>query len=290
MLKPLMLLMLGLALSGPATGQHRSVPRPAKPVTPVRPKVWQTPRNRVVKAVKPVAVKPAAKTQQIIIAFRKNGECTLTAVGLGQFGCLGQSGVLYPKELYVSATAKERNHYSREFKVDMPFAIRIWGQKGIYIHEGRASLKTSGGQPSHGCIRLARPNAEKVYNWLQGRTKVTFTYPWTRATPVAATQPVTVPARQASAPKPTPRTEKSTGLAKIKKPVAAARQSSVSDSILKRPVAPRIAPAATPRKVVAAAGKPKAAPVVVRNRTAAPRPATSAGNRARRVRDMAWGF
>ncbi len=290
MLKPLMLLMLGLALSGPATGQHRSVPRPAKPVTPVRPKVWQTPRNRVVKAVKPVAAKPAAKTQQIIIAFRKNGECTLTAVGLGQFGCLGQSGVLYPKELYVSATAKERNHYSREFKVDMPFAIRIWGQKGIYIHEGRASLKTSGGQPSHGCIRLATPNAEKVYNWLQGRTKVTFTYPWTTATPVAAAQPVTVPARQASAPKPAPRAEKSTGLAKIKKPVAAARQVSASDNILKRPVAPRIAPAATPRKVVAAAVKPKAAPVVARNRTTPPRPATSAGTRVRRVRDMAWGF
>lgn len=170
-----------------------SKPAPAAPKRasqPVTTSKTTTPDKKKA-APAPVIAKKTGGTQQLMINFKANGECTLTAVGLGKFGCLGQPGVLYPKEFYISDDDKAGTHHSREFDVDLPYAILLWGQRGIYLHEGVASLKATGGQHSHGCIRVGKPNAAKVYKWLQGRTKVTITYPWeSTATALPSKPPV----------------------------------------------------------------------------------------------------
>lgn len=116
--------------------------------------------------------------KRIEIVFRENGEGTLNCDGLGKFPCLGQPGRGYPKDLTVGPADRELNHKSREFGVDMPFAIKIWGQKGIFIHEFPDSLKDNGGVPSAGCIHLGAGNAKKVFEWIDRPTRVTISYPW----------------------------------------------------------------------------------------------------------------
>jgi len=78
----------------------------------------------------------------------------------------------------VQLTDKERVHHSEEFHVDMPFAIRILPERGIYIHEW-GFCNSSGGE-SAGCVHVCPPNAETVYNWVDGPTRMTIDYPWTR--------------------------------------------------------------------------------------------------------------
>lgn len=120
-------------------------------------------------------------TGRIKIDFSANGEGTLECVGLGTFNILGQPGRKYPKDIVVDptidATEKEQNHKSVEFGVDMPWAIRIWGQKGIYIHEMPDNLSANGG-PSAGCVHVGPTNAKKVYDYVIGRTRITIKYPW----------------------------------------------------------------------------------------------------------------
>lgn len=120
--------------------------------------------------------------QRISIQFGANGEGTMTCQGLGTFPCLGQAGRAYPNDLTINVSDKERVHRSAEFGVDMPFALRIWGQRGIYIHEFPCSLRTNNG-PSAGCIHLCAGDAEKVYEWVVGRTRVTIEYPWAGTIP-----------------------------------------------------------------------------------------------------------
>jgi len=113
----------------------------------------------------------------INISFRSNGEGTMECVGLGKFKVLGQPGRKYPKDITVNETDKERLHKSKEFNVDMPFAIKIWGQLGIFIHEFPDNLRDNGG-PSAGCVHLSKKNAPKVFNYVAGRTRIKITYPW----------------------------------------------------------------------------------------------------------------
>jgi hypothetical protein len=118
-----------------------------------------------------------SKTKRIEISFKDDGEGTLKCVDLGEFSCLGQPGRGYPKDLTVSEKHKEDLHKSIEFGVDMPYAILIWGQKGIYIHEFPCSLKENKG-PSAGCIHLCPGAAKKVYDWITGKTRIIIKYPW----------------------------------------------------------------------------------------------------------------
>jgi hypothetical protein len=98
--------------------------------------------------------------------------------GLGAFPCLGQPGRQYPTDFTVTPTDKSPEHWSEEFQVLMKWCVLIWGQKGIYIHEGPDNLKDNGG-PSAGCIHLGPGNAKRVYDWIDDRTRITISYPWT---------------------------------------------------------------------------------------------------------------
>jgi hypothetical protein len=126
----------------------------------------------------PDAAEPAtlAATLRVSIAFQANGEGTLTYNGLNR-PCLGKTALQYPRDLTITAADKYRRRYSSEFGVWMDFAVLIWGQRGIFIHEGPATLAGNGGETA-GCIHLGAPHAEQFFNWITGRTRITITYPW----------------------------------------------------------------------------------------------------------------
>jgi hypothetical protein len=110
------------------------------------------------------------------ITFGANAEGTLEYNGLTR-PCLGKSALPYPTDLTVNVTDKYRRRYSSEFQVWMDFAVLIWGQRGIFIHEGPATLGSNGGETA-GCIHLAAPHAEEFFNWITGRTRIEISYPW----------------------------------------------------------------------------------------------------------------
>ncbi len=118
-------------------------------------------------------------TGRIKIKLGANGEGTLECVGLGTFKVLGQPNRDYPQDMTVNPSDKEELHISVEFDgIKMPWAILIWGQKGIYIHEMPDNLADNGNRPSEGCIHLSPTNAPKAYDYVQTRTRVTIEAPW----------------------------------------------------------------------------------------------------------------
>eukprot|EP01006_Ploeotia_vitrea_P064267 TRINITY_DN87428_c0_g1_i1.p1 TRINITY_DN87428_c0_g1~~TRINITY_DN87428_c0_g1_i1.p1 ORF type:complete len:112 (-),score=8.49 TRINITY_DN87428_c0_g1_i1:63-398(-) len=103
----------------------------------------------------------------------------LGADGLGtlQFGnstvgCGGKKGMNYPKDLTINTSDKKGTHISGEYDAEMPFAILIWGQRGVYIHQWPCLENSSG------CLHLLEGDAKKVYDWVDGRTRVLIEYPW----------------------------------------------------------------------------------------------------------------
>lgn len=73
--------------------------------------------------------------------------------------------------------SKERRHWSNQFHVWMPYAMRVVG--GIFIHElpitsdGRRLGAGSLGRPvSHGCIRVGIGPAARLFNWTPMGTPV----------------------------------------------------------------------------------------------------------------------
>lgn len=118
-------------------------------------------------------------TKRISISFGQSGEGEMACEGLGSFACLGQAGRPYPKDLTVAPSDKSAEHWSDDFSALMKWCILIWGQKGIYIHEGPDNIKDNGG-PSGGCIHLGSGNAKKVYDWLDERTRILIDYPWSQ--------------------------------------------------------------------------------------------------------------
>jgi hypothetical protein len=123
-------------------------------------------------------------TKRIKIRFAANGDGDLECVGFSTFECLGRSNAdcRYPVDLTVRGEIgvdKFLTKFSNEFQVDMPHAILIWGQRGIYIHEwpGRARRAVYG-QMTAGCIHLSPSDALSVYDWINGPTRVTIEYPW----------------------------------------------------------------------------------------------------------------
>ena len=117
-----------------------------------------------------------AMAQRASIQFRANAEGTLTYDGKS-VPCLGKPALKYPTDLTVQTSDKYERKFSNEFQVWMNWAVLIWGQRGIYIHEGPATLDTNGG-PSAGCIHLAPPTAKEFYDWITGPTRITIAYPW----------------------------------------------------------------------------------------------------------------
>lgn len=131
--------------------------------------IWSEPMNIIV-------------TGLIKIIFQPNGEGTMECVGLGErFRVLGQPRRRYPKDITVDPitdpSIKSQRYLSKEYGVWMPWAIRIWGQFGIYIHQFPDNLRANGG-PSSGCIHVGELNAKKVFDYVAARTRITIAYPW----------------------------------------------------------------------------------------------------------------
>ena len=55
----------------------------------------------------------------------------------------------------------------------MYWAILVDGDRGMYIHLGAVD-----GSGSAGCIHLAGDDAETVYDWVDGRTRIEISYKW----------------------------------------------------------------------------------------------------------------
>jgi hypothetical protein len=137
---------------------------------------------------------PLAATLQVKIAFKNNGEGSLT-YGAKTVPCLGKPGTMYPVDGIIENIEgvqyegdwghayKFKIWRSREFPDEngnpfpMPWAVKLWGDKGIFVHEGPDNLNDNDG-PSSGCVHLAKPNAENFYNWITGRTRIQVSYPW----------------------------------------------------------------------------------------------------------------
>lgn len=141
------------------------------------------------------SAKYLARTLQVKIEFSANGE-GLLSYGNKKIACLGKPNLSYPPDLAVQNIegvqyqGDYKNAYkfqmwiSSEFNnAEMPWAVKIWGQKGIFIHEGPDTLADNGG-PSQGCIHLRSPNAKDFYDWITGQTRIQISYPWsTQAEP-----------------------------------------------------------------------------------------------------------
>ena len=112
-------------------------------------------------------------TEIMRINFNDNGTTcygTLTYKGKS-YSCLGKPGYPYPGDSTINVSDKDHNHYSKEFKVELPYAIKLDGTRGIYIHEDVTSPhgNLAAGR-THGCINLPRGEAKQLYDALQGRT------------------------------------------------------------------------------------------------------------------------
>lgn len=129
-------------------------------------------------------------TLQVKVAFSANGEGTLT-FGSRKVACLGNPSTEYPKDLTVQNIegVQYQGDYANAYKfkiwissefnnAKMPWAVKIWGQRGIFIHEGADNIADNGGGPSAGCIHLAAPNAKDFYDWITGPTRIQVSYPW----------------------------------------------------------------------------------------------------------------
>jgi hypothetical protein len=119
-------------------------------------------------------------TNRVEITFNANGEGTMNCQGLGQFPCLGKPNLAYTQDLTVRGVEGEDKFlrkFSNEYQVWMHWAVLIMGNRGIYIHEGPVTLRENGG-PTAGCIHVATGDAERIYNWIDGRTRITIEYPW----------------------------------------------------------------------------------------------------------------
>jgi hypothetical protein len=117
--------------------------------------------------------------RQAAVAFTSSGEGHLT-FGTVTTPCLGNPTVAYTRDLTVQGQIgvdKFLRKFSNEFQVWMDFAILIMGQRGIYIHEGPATIEENGG-PSAGCIHVAPGRAKEFYDFVAGPTRILITYPW----------------------------------------------------------------------------------------------------------------
>lgn len=107
-----------------------------------------------------------------------NGEGILK-FGETPFACLGKIRLSYPKDLTEGEGCTDSFPvcHSMEFDVAMYFSIKIWAQRGIFIHAGADTLEMNGGG-SKVCIHRASGNAKMFYDWVTGPTRILITYDW----------------------------------------------------------------------------------------------------------------
>lgn len=126
------------------------------------------------------------------ITFNDLGEGSLACSGYQTFRCLGMKGLKYPTDITVNPSVpgtKSHPYYSKTYscppydnnrgQCTMNYAILIWGQQGVYIHEWPTPATYAGnGGPTHGCIHLDPGNASLTYAWVDRPTRVLISYPW----------------------------------------------------------------------------------------------------------------
>src|SRR3954464_4981496 len=96
----------------------------------------------------------------------------------------GRSGFDTPSGKF-KAFRMEKDHFSKEWDdAPMPFSI-FFTQKGHAIH-GYLDTKNIGRPASHGCVRLTKANAEKLYALVQEDGVLNTTVILTGTTPSAA--------------------------------------------------------------------------------------------------------
>lgn len=110
------------------------------------------------------------KGSQRLIAWQGGRAVLSTHVSTGAPGHVTPSGRF-------SILSKERMHWSNQYHVYMPYAMRVVG--GIFIHElpitrdGRRIGSAAIGSPaSHGCIRVPTGTAARLFNWATVGTPV----------------------------------------------------------------------------------------------------------------------
>jgi hypothetical protein len=120
-------------------------------------------------------------TKRMSIKFGADGLGTLSCVGGPNVSCGGQVGRDYPNDLPLFAKEGIQGQCGDcdKFKLwinstgdRMPWALKIWGQVGIFIHEWPQLPGSSG------CIHLLPDDAKSVYDWVDSRTRVLIEYPW----------------------------------------------------------------------------------------------------------------
>ena len=94
------------------------------------------------------------KSQQMIV--KVDGEVAhVWKVSTARRGYVTPRGVYGPKRMHTK-------YYSKKYyNSPMPYSIFF---KGGYAVHGTNAVKALGGPASHGCIRLATPNAKALYN------------------------------------------------------------------------------------------------------------------------------
>ncbi len=95
----------------------------------------------------------------------RNGETVVWKISSGR------SGYETPTGRY-SVMRMEADHYSDEYdQAPMPYAI-FFSPRGLAIH---GSFERGLGSPrSHGCVRLAVNNAQKLYEWVEAQGGATI--------------------------------------------------------------------------------------------------------------------
>jgi L,D-transpeptidase catalytic domain len=119
---------------------------------------------------------PLVTTKRIQISLNSEGRGQLECVGFGVFNCLGKKDAPYKTDVTVTGTVdvdKFPIRLSVEFNVDLNWVIVMDGNRGFWIHEGDISRRSSAG-----CVNLVSEDAKKVYDWVDGRTRITITAPW----------------------------------------------------------------------------------------------------------------
>lgn len=93
--------------------------------------------------------------KQYFGAYENGKLCFWGPVSSGKKGLDTPIGNFYAKW-------KSRLYYSKKYDAEMPWAVNI-SDNGVFIHQQSLPGKPA----SHGCVRLLKEDAQKIYNWIK---------------------------------------------------------------------------------------------------------------------------
>ena len=115
-------------------------------------------------------------TQRIQISLASDSTGILNCVGFRSFPCLGKANAPYVRDATITGIVGVDKFPVRRSifcDCDLNWVLIMDGTQGFWIHEGVIDRPTSAG-----CINLTASDAEAVYNWVAGRTRITIDAPW----------------------------------------------------------------------------------------------------------------